>query len=140
MVLVLSSGAVASARPEIEATPSMGPCRLMKTPTETIQHFSKRVIRCAAARWTVPGGAAKGLCIARRESGLVPSARSATGRYLGLYQHSAADWPRRYAAWTVPAWHLRTSALSGRTNAVVTFRMVHSAGGWAPAGWRVRGC
>lgn len=138
---LLATASIANARPAVGATtPPPGPCPLVKSPTETVQHYSKRVIRCAAATWSVPGGAAKGVCIARRESGLVPSARSATGRYLGLYQHSAAYWPVRYADWTVPTWRLRTTALSGRTNAVVTFRMVHALGGWSAAGWPVHGC
>jgi hypothetical protein len=141
VALLLASSPAASAQPAIGATTTpSGPCPLVKTSAETVQHFSKRVIRCAAATWAVPGGADKAICIASRESGLVPTARSASGGYLGLYQHSAAYWPVRYAAWTAPVWHLRTTALSGRTNTVVTFRMVHSMGGWAPAGWRVRGC
>lgn len=141
IAIVLVVAPAASAQPAVGATTvPQGPCPLVKTPIETVQHFSKRVIRCAAATWTVPGGAAKAICIAGRESGLVPSARSASGLYLGLFQHSAHYWASRYAAWTVPAWHLRTTALSGRTNTVVTFRMVNSLGGWAPAGWRVRGC
>ena len=139
--LILTLAPTASAQPALGATTTPpGPCPLVRTTAETVQHFSKRVIRCAAATWVVPGGAAKAICIASRESGLVPTARSASGRYQGLYLHSAHYWASRYAAWTVPAWHLRTTALNGRTNAVVTFRMVHSAGGWAPAGWRVRGC
>jgi len=121
-------------------TPPTGPCPVTRTTTETVQHFSKRVIRCAAAKWVVPGGATKAICIASRESGLVPTARSATGQYLGLFQHSRVSWPSRYADWTAPAWHLRTHALNGRTNTIVTLRMVHGFGGWAPAGWKVRGC
>lgn len=139
VLLVAAPAAIAQPAVGTTTTPS-GPCPLVKTTAETVQHFSKRVIRCAAATWTVPGGAAKAICIAGRESGLVPSARSAGGHYLGLFQHSAAYWPIRYASWTAPAWHLRTSALSGRTNTIVTFRMVNDAGGWSPAGWRVRGC
>ena len=138
---ILMRAPIASAQPAIGATTTpAGPCPLVKSPTETVQRYSKRMIRCAAATWSVPGGAAKGICIARRESGLVPRARSTTGRYLGLYQHSAAYWPVRYADWTVPTWHLRTTALSGRTNTVVTFRMVHGLGGWSSAGWPVHGC
>ncbi len=36
---------------------------------------------------------------------------------------------------TKPAWDLPTSALKGRTNAIVTIRMVVAIGGWKAAGW-----
>jgi hypothetical protein len=114
-----------------------GPCALARGETETIQDFAARIITCAADRWPVPGGAEKAICIAQRESGLIPTASSPSGEYLGLFQHSAAAWPDRYAEWTRPAWALRASALNGRTNAVVTVRMVN-AGGWGP--WSGIGC
>ena len=75
------------------ATTATGPCSLTRGPVETVQGFSKRLIRCAASHWVVPGGAAKAICIAGRESGLVPTATSAGGAYLGLFQHSARYWP-----------------------------------------------
>ena len=112
-VLLLVAPAV-SARP-IATAPRSGPCPLVRSAGETVQHFSKRVISCATARWTVPGGAARAICIARHESGLVPKASSPGGSYLGLFQHSATYWPGRYASWTWTGWALRTSALSGRT-------------------------
>lgn len=118
-----------------------GPCDFHQADGETIQHFSKRHIRCAVDRFgAVPGGADRAICIAKRESGLIPTAQSPTGEYLGLFQHLATAWADRYAAWTEPAWELPTSALSGRTNAIVTVRMVHAAGGWAAAGWPVGDC
>ena len=73
-----------------------GPCPLVRLEGEAIQAFSKRLIECAATRWPVEGGAEKAICIAQRESGLIPTASSPTGMYVGLFQHSAADWPRRY--------------------------------------------
>ena len=48
--------------------------------------------------------------------------------YLGLYQHAAAYVARSHAKWTDPAWEPPIRALSGRTNAIVTIRMVHAAG------------
>ena len=103
-----------------------GPCHLHELEDETMRQFSKRLIRCAANRWEVPGGADKAICIADAESGLNPDSRSARGAYLGLFQHSAEAWPDRYAEWTRPAWELDESALSGRTNAIVTMRMVNA--------------
>ena len=141
LTLALTVGAASpvAARPGTTPPPT-GPCALTRGPVEPVQAFSRRLIRCAAAHWIVPGGAAKAICIAGRESGLVPSARSAGGAYLGLFQHSARYWPIRYRTWANAGWHLRSSALSGRTNAIVTLRMVHASGGWASAGWPVRGC
>jgi hypothetical protein len=86
----------------------------------------------------VPGGAKRAVCIARRESGLNPKAMSPTKRYLGLFQHSAKDWNRRFKAWTVPFWHLGSSALNPRTNAIVTMRMVHAVHSWSA--WGRKGC
>ena len=143
-VLALSAGLVgaspATAHPRAHSVAPSGPCQLIRGGGETVQAFSKRLITCAAGRWPAPGGAARGICIADRESGLVPTATSPGRRYLGLFQHSAHDWPKRYQAWAWPAWHLATSALNGRTNTIVTFRMVAAAGGWVAAGWPVNGC
>ncbi len=116
---------------------TVGPCALTRNDGETIQGFATRIIQCAADKWPVPGGADKALCIAQRESGLNPAASSATGEYLGLFQHSAAAWPDRYTEWTRPVWGLKQSALNGRTNAIVTMRMVN-ADGWGP--WSGAGC
>ena len=110
-----------------------GPCDVHLRDGETVQRQSKRVIRCAVGRWSVPGGAAKAICIADAESGLNPEARSAGGVYLGLFQHLAKEWPDRYREWTRESWELDETALSGRTNAIVTTRIVN-AEGWGP--WR----
>jgi hypothetical protein len=114
-----------------------GPCPLVRLEGEAIQDFSSRLIECAATRWPVEGGAEKAICIAERESGLIPSASSTTGMYVGLFQHSAADWPRRYDEWTRPYWRLKVNPYNGRTNAIVTIRMVN-AQGWGP--WSGVGC
>lgn len=110
---------------------SPGPCDLHRGDTESVRSLSKRLIRCAAERWAVPGGTERAICIADVESGLNPEATSQDGEYLGLFQHSAEAWPDRYRAWTRPGWELDESALSGRTNAIVTMRMVN-ADGWGP--------
>ena len=120
------------------ATERPGPCALQRQDGETVRRWARRLIRCAEQRWPVPGGARKAICIARHESGLDPKAESAGGAYLGLFQHSANHWPDRYEEWTRRAWELDPRAKNGRTNAVVTIRMVN-ARGWGP--WRgVDGC
>lgn len=118
-----------------------GPCDIHRGEGEGVRHFSKRLIHCAVDRFgPVHGGASTAICIARRESGLWPDAESLTSMYQGLYQHSAEYWPHRYQTWTLKRWDLSDSALSGRTNAVVTIRMVESAGSWLAAGWKRVGC
>jgi hypothetical protein len=138
LAVVLASPALASTTgPRAQPTRVAGPCALAREDGETIQDFSIRLITCAADRWPVPGGADKAICIARRESGLVPTASSPTGEYVGLFQHSAAAWPDRYAEWTRPVWQLKENPFNGRTASVVTLRMVN-ADGWGP--WSGAGC
>jgi broad specificity phosphatase PhoE len=139
-VLCASAPAALARRDVGPNTGPPGPCPLARGSGETVQDFSARLIACAADTWSVPGGADRAICIATRESGLVPTASSPTGAYLGLFQHSANYWPSRYDTWTRVAWRLRTSALNGRTNAIVTVRMVHGIGRWATAGWPAKGC
>jgi hypothetical protein len=135
--LLTSAPAATSAQRQ----PQTGPCSLSRGAEETVRQLSKRHIRCAVDEFgPIPGGARRAICIARRESGLIPTARSATSRYLGLYQHAAVYWPDRYEAWTQPGWGLPTSALRGRTNAIVTIRMVAEFGRWKLAGWPRHGC
>lgn len=118
-----------------------GPCDMHRMDGEGVRHFSKRLIRCAVRSFgPVGGGLETAICIARRESGLRPDASSQTGMYLGLYQHSAEYWPDRYDTWTLTRWDMPESALSGRTNAVVTIRMVSAAGSWRKAGWERGEC
>jgi hypothetical protein len=105
-----------------------GPCDVHLRDDETVQQHSKRVIRCAVERWSVPGGAGKAICIADAESGLNPEARSARGVFLGVFQHLAKAWPDRYREWTRESWELDKTALSGRTNAIVTARIVNAEG------------
>jgi hypothetical protein len=136
--LALFAGADAIASPlRTSAQTVPGPCALARGAGEAIQDFSIRIITCAADRWPVEGGAEKAICIARRESGLIPTASSPTGMYVGLFQHSAADWPRRYDQWTRPVWQLKENPYNGRTAAIVTIRMANTEG-WAA--WAGTGC
>jgi hypothetical protein len=139
--LIIAAGPVAraSGQHRLDSGPP-GPCALARMPDETVENFSVRMITCATDTWSVPGGADRATCIATRESGLNPRASSPTGAYLGLFQHSAKYWPSRYDTWTRPAWELRRTAFSARTNAIVTMRMVHSAGRWLSAGWPPGDC
>jgi hypothetical protein len=49
-------------------------------------------------------------------------------------------WPARFTEYTRPAWELSPRALNGRTNAIVTIRMVFKIGTWRNAGWPPKEC
>jgi len=119
-----------------------GPCDFHRLDGESVQHFSKRRIVCAVELFgPVPGGAQRAICIAKRESGLIPTMTSEpTGQYRGLFQHDRRYWPGRYDTFTMPAWQLSPRALNGRTNAIVTIRMVVRYGTWNAAGWPPKDC
>jgi hypothetical protein len=141
VALLLLTGVLWGASPA-SAYDVRGPCDFHRLDDESIQSFSRRQIVCAVKRFgPVPGGAERAICIARRESGLDPSATSApTGEYRGLYQHDRDLWPARYDHYTWPIWELSPRALDGRTNAIVTIRMVVDIGTWRAAGWPPKDC
>jgi hypothetical protein len=112
-----------------------GPCPLSREEDETVRANSRELIRCAVNRWEVPGGAAVALCIAKRESGLTPSAESSDGINKGLFQQHVDFWSGNYDNYTVPNWRLKHSILNGRTNAIVSIRMASDIG-WGPWGGR----
>jgi hypothetical protein len=139
--LLVVAGVALTATP-VNAHHVPGPCDFHRREGETVRHYSKRRIACAVDRFgPVPGGSTRAICIARRESGLDPSATSEpTGRYRGLYQHDRVMWPDRYEEYTEPSWELSPRALNGRTNAIVTIRMVGDIGTWRAAGWPPKEC
>jgi hypothetical protein len=126
------------------ATPAVaqGPCDFLRKDGETVEAFSERRIICAVERFgPVPGGKDRAVCIAKRESGLDPNATSEpTGQYRGLYQHDRDFWPWRYDTYTKKVWELSPRVLNGRTNAIVTIRMVVDFGTWKRAGWPPKAC
>jgi hypothetical protein len=140
IILTLTSVTLLSS-PASVAHHRAGPCDFHRKDRESVQHFSRRHIKCAI-RWfgPVPGDLQRAICIARRESGLIPTAESETGKYVGLYQHARKLWAARYKKYTEAAWELPTRAKDGRTNAVVTIRMVVDGRGWLAAGWKVGAC
>jgi hypothetical protein len=82
----------------------------------------KRLIRCAARRWAVPGGPDKAIAVARCESHLDPFAYASGNA--GLFQQAVLYWPSRARTFGFPdAW-----AYNGRANAIVSIRMAHASG------------
>jgi hypothetical protein len=141
LVGLLMAGAMFGPAPSL-AHHLPGPCDFHRQDGETVRAFSRRLIVCAVDRFgPVRGGARRAVCIAKRESGLDPNATSEpTGQYRGLYQHDRDFWPWRYDTYTRQAWELSPRVLNGRTNAIVTIRMVVDFGAWKAAGWPRKDC
>ncbi len=142
LVVALVVAGVAGTATPATAHHRPGPCDFHRRDDETIRHFSRRRIVCAVDTFgPVPGGTQRAICIARRESGLIPTATSEpTGEYRGLYQHDRDYWGGRYDTYARPRWELPSRALNGRTNAIVTIRMVADIGAWRRAGWPPKEC
>ena len=79
------------------------------------------------------------MCIARRESGLLPWAESGDGMNKGLFQQHVNYWDGNYDTFTRSSWGLSRRILSGRTNTIVSIRMAHDPDiGWGPGRPRLR--
>jgi hypothetical protein len=86
----------------------------------------RRLIRCAARRWNVPGGPDKAVAVARCESRFDPEAYN-SGGYAGVYQQATKYWPTRARVYGFRDY----SVYNGRANVIVSVRMAHR-GGWDP--------
>ena len=121
--------------PAASAQHSPGPCAFHREEDVTVRQHSRDQIDCAVGKWDVPGGVAVALCIAKRESGLLPWAESGDGMNKGLFQQHVNYWDGNYDTYTRRAWDMPKRILSGRTNTVVSIRMAHDIG-WGPWGGR----
>lgn len=116
LVLMLAAPAQASEHPRVDrcrGTSSVG-----------------RMVRCVARSFDSPGTPRYAEQIGRCESGLRPRAVSASGTYIGLFQHARTQWLARWHHWGRPlgvgrAWWNALSA------AVVSVRMARVAT-WSP--------
>ena len=133
-IVVLAAGMVITASPA-SARHAPGPCDFHRGDNETVRQHSREQIRCAVARWPVTGGAELALCIAKRESGLLPWAESGNGLNKGLFQQHVNYWDGNYEGYTQRWWDLPRRILSGRTNTIVSIRMASDIG-WGPWGGR----
>lgn len=93
-------------------------------------YYVRRLILCSANHFHVPGGAAKALAIAHRESRFNPRAYNSYSGAEGIYQHLRRYWPGRAAAYGFRGW----SGFNARANIIVTMKMVKHLGGWWPWG------
>jgi hypothetical protein len=89
----------------------------------------KKLIRCAARRWHVPGGPDEAVSVAECESHLDPGADG--GGNAGVFQQNLTYWPWRADAFGFPG----ASAYNARANIIVSVRMAHRSGwgAWACA-------
>jgi hypothetical protein len=135
IVAAVAAGLLLTGAPIASADHAPGPCDFHRGKLETVRQHSRAQIRCAVGRWSVPGGEEVALCIAKRESGLLPWAESDDGLNKGLFQQHVDYWDGNYDTYARPAWELSMRILSGRTNAIVSVRMAHDIG-WGPWGGR----
>ena len=134
MVAALSIAAILSVVPaSVSQAATVGARRDAQVPAKVCDYdwrkgtFQvRRLIRCAAERWKVPGGARLALYIADRESHFYPNAYNSSG-CAGIYQHMLRYWPDRAKSFGFRGW----SAYNARANIMVTMRMVHEDG-WGP--------
>jgi hypothetical protein len=83
----------------------------------------KRLIRCAARRWSVNGGPDKAVSVARCESRFNPNAYN-PGGYAGVFQQATRYWRSRATTYGFRD----SSVYNGRANIVVSVRMAHRTG------------
>lgn len=86
------------------------------------------VIRCVSRHFGVSTSTA--LRVANCESHYKAYAVSASGTYVGVFQHSRSEWPSRQNwADRHNRWNIKESAFDARANTIVAMRMVRG-GGW----------
>ena len=93
LVVALTGSLLLVAAPSAQAT---GPCDFGRGEDQGVRAYMRDVIRCAVDRWSVRGGTRTALCIAKRESGLLPWAESSDGINKGLYQQHVDYWANNY--------------------------------------------
>lgn len=106
------------------------PTRICPIAWQRGPRYVRRLVLCAARRFQVPGGPAKALAIADRESRLHPRAYNPSSGALGIYQHLRRYWPGRADEYGFRGW----SGFNARANIFVTMKMVRQLGGWWPWG------
>lgn len=148
LTVLLVSALVAGPANVTKAHHQPGPCPIhwrfkpRAEHREEIEAAVRKLIRCAALRWPVPGGAAKALKVFECESGYWPWAIGADN--LGVGQHKDDYWPSRarrllkrawFPGWRPPAPYGSTGdrrlAFNARANVLVSVRMAHRVG-WGP--------
>lgn len=133
--LALACAVALAPAPAALAHHARGPCDSHRDEDRSVRAHSRAQIRCAARRWEVPGGVRVALCIAKRESGLLPWAESGDGLNKGMFQQHVDYWHGNYDNYARSRWSLPRRILSGRTNTIVSIRMAGDVG-WGPWGGR----
>lgn len=102
-------------------------CRYNKATNVWTPFEVRQTIRCATAKWPVPGGFSKAISVALCESGYDLQDPGGDG-YAGTFQQSERYWPSRYHHLRPAGWELQSSATNPRANTVISIRMAHGAG------------
>jgi len=111
-------------------------CRMNKATNVWTPFEIRQTIRCAVAKWGVPGGAEKAIAVALCESGYDLQDAGGDG-YAGTFQQSEHYWPSRWRNLKPQGWELQSSPENPRANTVVSIRMAHGAG-WSA--WEQGAC
>ena len=102
-------------------------CRMNKATNVWTAFEIRQTIRCATAKWPVPGGPTKAINVALCESGADLQDPGGDG-YAGTFQQSEHYWPGRYISLRPTGWELQPSAVNPRANTVISIRMAHASG------------
>ncbi len=129
-MLLLAPAATAHANTAFETRARGVPTRICPIRWRIGPGYVRRLILCSARFYQVPGGPAKALAIAARESHLYPRAYNRSSGALGIYQHLRRYWPGRANEYGFRGW----SGFNARANIFVTMKMVRHLGGWWPWG------
>jgi hypothetical protein len=129
-MLLLAPAASARAGTTFETRSRGVPTRVCPIRWQKGPSYVRRLILCSARYYLVPGGPAKALAIAKRESRLHPRAYNPYSGALGIYQHLRRYWPGRADMYGFRGW----SGFNARANIMVTMKMVKHLRGWWPWG------
>ena len=127
LVVPLTNEATAGLR-DLTHTPD-GPCpvawrRAYYADGDT--HPVRVLIRCAVARWPVPGGVQMAFDVARCESGFRPDAYGNGNG--GVFQHRLVYWPDRAEELLRDRWEIGHRWSNARANVIVGVRYAHRHG------------
>ena len=96
----------------------------------------RATIRCAVARWSVPGGLTQALYIGRRESGFNALAANPYSSASGVMQFVDGTWASQISARRefIKTQHMSTSVWNGRSNVLIAIKLAHGCSCWSPWG------
>jgi hypothetical protein len=96
----------------------------------------RHTIRCAVARWPVPGGVDYAFAVARRESGFQALSQNPSSSASGVYQFVNGTWASQIQARGefIHRQEVERSVWNGRSNVLIAIKLVHGCRCWQPWG------